>query len=52
VIYLRSGVALAPKALARLIHANLRSIQSDLAEGSIVIVEPGRIRVRRLPIPE
>lgn len=50
VIYLRSGIPLAPKALADLIHANLPSIQNDLAQGSIVIFEPGRIRVRRLPI--
>jgi predicted nuclease of predicted toxin-antitoxin system len=52
VIYLRSGIPLHPKPLAALIHANLPAIEGDLKEGSIVVFEPSRIRVRRLPIAD
>ena len=31
--------------------ANLPSFEHYLAEGSIVVIEPGRIRVRELPLP-
>jgi predicted nuclease of predicted toxin-antitoxin system len=34
-----------------LILANLSSIEDDLNAGAIVIVEPARLRIRRLPIP-
>jgi len=37
-------------ALTSVLLANLGSIESALAEGAVVVVEPGRIRIRRLPI--
>jgi len=30
--------------------ANIATIERDLADGSIVVVEPDRIRVRELPL--
>lgn len=39
-----------PLAQRDLILANLASVEADLEAGSLVVIEPGRIRVRRLPI--
>jgi len=30
--------------------ANLKTIAHDIAEGCLVVIEPGRIRSRRLPL--
>jgi len=40
-----------PTAKWRLL-ANLDAVQHDLIEGCIVVLEPGRLRLRRLPIGE
>lgn len=32
--------------------ANFSAVEADLAAGAIVVLEPGRIRIRRLPIRE
>jgi hypothetical protein len=39
-----------PEQHAALLLANLKAIEHDLGEGSIVVFEPDRIRVRALPI--
>lgn len=35
---------------ARLILENLSSFEDDLREGAMVVIEPGRVRVRKLPM--
>jgi predicted nuclease of predicted toxin-antitoxin system len=39
-----------PEQQAALLLANLPAIENELAEGSVVAFEPGRIRIRALPI--
>ena len=41
-----------PREQAALLLANLPSVESDLHEGAIVVVEERRVRVRTLPISE
>ena len=50
VIYLRGGVERDPVLLADRIASNLPRIATALAAGAIVVIEPGRIRIRKLPI--
>lgn len=50
IIYLRGRVAREPDELAALIANNLPRLEAALAKGSIVVIEPGRMRIRRLPI--
>ncbi len=50
VVYLRGGIERSPKRLAATLSENLARIESLLAEGVIVVIEPGRVRIRRLPI--
>jgi len=33
-----------------LLLANLPALEQDLGEGAVVVLEPGRMRVRKLPI--
>jgi hypothetical protein len=33
-----------------LLLANLAAIERDLADGAIVVLEPKRVRIRKLPI--
>jgi predicted nuclease of predicted toxin-antitoxin system len=50
VVLFRHGSQRHPEAQARLLLSNLKAIEEDLANGSLVVIEPERIRVRRLPL--
>ena len=50
VILFRGGVEQRTWQQIELLLANLASLQVDLEQGSIVIIEPTRVRVRPLPI--
>ncbi len=50
VILFRRGSERRPQEQVTLLMLNLPNIQESLAEGSIVVFEQDRIRIRRLPI--
>lgn len=50
VIPFRGGVSRRPDQQAALLLVNLANVEEDLEIGVIVVIEPGRIRVRGLPV--
>jgi predicted nuclease of predicted toxin-antitoxin system len=50
VVLFRRGTQRRSEQQAQMLLGNLATIERDLAEGSMVVIEPERIRVRRLPL--
>jgi predicted nuclease of predicted toxin-antitoxin system len=50
VVLFRHGTQRRPEQQAETLLTNLATIERDLTDGSIVVVEPDRIRVRALPL--
>lgn len=50
VVLFRHGTQRRPVRQAETLLSNLEAIKGDLAAGSVVVIEPTRIRVRALPL--
>jgi predicted nuclease of predicted toxin-antitoxin system len=50
VVLFRGATPRRPADQAALLLANLPAFETDLMRGAVVVIEPGRVRVRQLPI--
>lgn len=49
-ILFRHGTQRSPDRQAEILLSNLEGIAADLTSGSVVVIEPSRIRIRSLPL--
>ncbi len=50
VVLFRHGTQRRPEEQIQMLLANLAAIEQDLVDGSMVVIEPERMRVRQLPL--